>query len=212
MSQGMLLVSPAELGFFCSHSSNEGQGLRQPLVIVFHQQLPSQCSGFLGHFWGGWLILTPRNSACEPRIRCQGSWALWGLNKQQASLVLFSQEQSNILQDKNPTHIMHTRCEWEAPLISHMKAREAAPLCLAGLSDQAMPLQLTALEKEILIPVSAPGSTLCYSLAQEEFLESPILGTVISLSRKRIVQESMSKTDGNRQWRQPNPASPKELC
>lgn len=139
------------------------------------------------------------------------------MRTEQASLV-FSQEQSNILQDRNPTHIMHSRCEPPAPLVSHMKAEDLPhlsqkkphPSAWPDSPTQPPPSQLDALRKEILIPLLPPGSTLCYSRAREEFPESPILGIVISLSKERLVQESTSKTNEERRWRQPNPISPKE--
>lgn len=96
--------------------------------------------------------------------------------------------------------------------LPHLSWEKPHPGAWQGSPDQAPPPQLPALGKEILIPVLALGSMLRYSLAREELLESPSSGTVISLSKKCIVQESTSKTNEKRRWRQPNPISPKESC
>lgn len=126
--------------------------------------------------------------------------------------IIFTGAEQYLAGQKSNTHNAHQMWASSTSHFPHESQEKLHTLCLAGLSDWATPPQLTTLGKEILIPGSAPGSTLCYSLAQEEFLESPIPDTVISLFRKYIVQESISKTNGNRRWRQPNAVSPKESC
>lgn len=107
---------------------------------------------------------------------------------------------------------MHTRCEWEAPLTSHMKVREAAPLCLAGLSDQAMPLQLTALGKEILILVSAPGSTLWIPLLKKSSWSHPSLVLSFPSPESALSKKAQARLMGIGNGGSQTPSPPKNCA